>query len=70
MDSTAAGGSFVRGRKSSETASISESPMMHAIDMIFQRVYPSERQNAEWVVRCLKGPFGRLRLPLNGDSAV
>lgn len=29
---------------------------------------PSERQSAEWGVRAIKGPFGRLKLPLSPDA--
>lgn len=41
---------------------------MYAIDLILKRTMPSERQSAEWGVRSLKAPFGRLRLPLPIDS--
>lgn len=59
------GGKVVRARKSGETREIPISASLAAIDLVLQRVLPSERQSAEWGIRCLKGPFGRLRLPLS-----
>ncbi len=62
------GGKVVRGRKSNETNDVPESPESFAIDIILQRVMPSERQSAEWGVRARKGPFARLKMPLPADS--
>lgn len=57
-------GKIVRGRKSNE-ASDAISDEMAAVDLILQRVLPSERQYAEWGVRVFKAPFGLLRLPMS-----
>ena len=40
-------GNIVRGRKSNETKRIQSSPEMAAVDIILQRVMPSERRSAE-----------------------
>lgn len=62
------GGKIIRARKVTERSEIPCSELMSAIDDILQSVMPSERQSAEWGVRALKAPFGRLRLPLSRDS--
>lgn len=56
---------IVRERKSTE---IPGPPEMYEIDMVLQQVYSSERQSADWGMRCLKGPLGLFRLPLTVDS--
>lgn len=61
-------GKLIRARKSNEVTEMFESEELAAIDIILQRVMPSERQAAEWGVRALKAPFGILRLPLSPDS--
>lgn len=61
-------GKIVRGRKSTETREISECAELAAVDLILQRIMPSERQSAESGMRALKGPFGGLRMPLSPDS--
>eukprot|EP00171_Calliarthron_tuberculosum_P005428 IDg5428t1 len=62
------GGKIVRARKQNETVDIPESPELAAVDLVLQRVLPSERQSAEWGIRALKGPFERMRLPLSAVS--
>jgi len=62
-------GKVLRARKSNEASSIMESAELYAIDIILQRVMPSERQSAEWGVRAIKAPFGRLKTPLPADSS-
>lgn len=61
-------GKVVRNRKSTETTDIPEGAALAAIDLILQRVYPSERQSEEWGVRSLKGPFKRLDATLPAES--
>lgn len=61
-------GKVIRGRKTNETSDIPESAALAAVDIIMQRVMPSERQSAEWGVRAIKGPFARLKVPLPADS--
>lgn len=58
-------GNIVRLRNSNETEGILRYALLSAVDIVLQRVIPSERQSAEWVIRALKVPFGRLRLPIN-----
>lgn len=60
-------GKIVRGRKVNERCDVM-SEEMAAIDIILQRVLPSERQSAEWGIRAFKAPFGLLRLPMSADS--
>lgn len=67
-DLRVAHGKVVRARKANEVRDIPTSAALAAVDIIMQRVLPSERQSAEWGIRCLKGPFGRMRLPLSPDS--
>ena len=61
-------GKIVRGRKSNETADIPESAALAAVDIILERIMPSERQSAEWGVRAIKAPFARFKVPLSPDS--
>lgn len=61
-------GKLVRSRKTNETSDIPKDAVLAAVDIIMQRVMPSERQSAEWGIRSLKGPFGILRLPLPSFS--
>ena len=61
-------GKVLRGRKTNETNNTPESAALAAVDVILQRVMPSERQSAEWGVRALKGPFQRLKTPLPADA--
>lgn len=60
-------GKILRARKSGKTNDIPESPELAAVDLILQRVVPSERQSAEWGVRAIKAPLGRLNVPLLAD---
>lgn len=41
-------GKVVRGRKKNDKYEIPQSAAMAAIYVILQRIYPSERQSAEW----------------------
>ncbi|KAI0565152.1 DDE superfamily endonuclease [Gracilaria domingensis] len=61
-------GKILRPRKTDEKAPELKSATLYAVDLVLQRIIPSERQAAEWGVRCLKGPFGRLRTVLPADS--
>ena len=61
-------GKVLHGRKSNETRDIPHSAYLSAVDIILQRVMPSERQSAEWGVRAIKAPFQRLKTPLPADS--
>lgn len=61
-------GKIVRGRKANETSDIPNSACLAAVDLILQRVMPSERQSAEWGVRAVKAPFARLKVPLPPDA--
>lgn len=58
----------VRARKTNESRDISKGSYLSVVDMIMQRVLPSERQSAEWVIRALKRQFGTLPLPLSSCS--
>lgn len=62
------GGKVVRARKNNETGEIPTDAVLAAVDIIMQRVMPSERQSAEWGIRAMKAPFGILRLPLSPSS--
>ena len=68
-DITITHGKIVRARKEGETEGIPESAALAATDQLLQRAMPSERQSAEWGVRAVKGPFGRLRVPLSAISS-
>ena len=61
-------GKIIRSPKANETQNIPESTELYAVDLILQRVMPSERQSAEWGIRALKGPFGRLKVALPADA--
>ena len=61
-------GKIVRGRKANETSDIPVSAELGAVDIILQRIMPSERQSAEWGVRAIKAPFSRLQVPLPADA--
>lgn len=63
-------GKIIRGRKSTETEDVPVSELLARVDAVLQRVMPSERQSAEWGIRAMKAPFGRLRLPLPADSTL
>ena len=39
-----------------------------AMDVLMERVMPSEQQSAEWSVNGTKGPFGLLQTHLPGDT--
>lgn len=60
-------GKIVRGLKASEMVTF-DSPELAAVDLIMQRIMPSERSTAEWRVQTLKRTVGCLRLPLSPDS--
>lgn len=60
----ASGGKVVRARKFNKTGDLPTSAALTAIDLIMQRVLPSEQQSAERGFRSLKGTFGMIRLPL------
>lgn len=70
VDCIVVGGKFARARKGNKTAFIPESVALAAVDIFLQRFLPRERQSAEWGVRALKAPFGRLRLPLSPDMKI
>jgi len=61
-------GKTLRSRKTNEKHDIPESAALCAVDIILQRVLPSERQSAEWGIRAIKAPFRRLKVPLPADS--
>ena len=63
-------GKIVRSRKSSETHDVPLSAMLAAVDAVLQNAMPSERQSAEWGIRAVKAPFGRLRLALPADAVL
>lgn len=63
-------GKIIRARKSTETVDTPTSSLLASVDAILQRVMPSERQSAEWGIRAVKAPFGRLRLPLPADAST
>lgn len=58
------GRKVVRSRKTDKSRDIPKDAVLFAVDLIMQRVMPSERMLAESGLRALKGPFGVLRLPL------
>lgn len=61
-------GKIIRGRKSNETSDIPEASALSAVDIILQRIMPSERQSAEWGVMAIKAPFARLKVSVPADS--
>lgn len=63
-------GKITRGRKSTETIDIPMFPLLAAVEAILQRSIPSELQSAEWGIRVIKAPFGRLRIPLPASSTL
>lgn len=54
--------------KTKETNDITASQELGAMDLILQRIMPRERKSAEWGVRAIKGPFGRLSATLTIDG--
>lgn len=62
-----AGGKVVRARKANEVRYMPAAPPLLAVDIIMQHVLPGKRRSAEYGVRCLKEPFGRMRLLLGPD---
>lgn len=64
-----ANGNIMREKKSSETRYIQISAEITPVDIIMQRFLPSEIPSFEWGMRCLKGTFGRMPLPLSPDNA-
>lgn len=69
VDTCVSGGKIVRRRKTNETDSIPESAQLAAVNLILQRLFPSERQSAEWRIRAFKAPLGCLHLPITSDSS-
>lgn len=69
VDTKSTWGKMVRSCKTNETATIRTSWGHHAVDLIMQVFYPNGLQFIEWGVRALKGPFGRLILPLSADCS-
>lgn len=61
-------GKLIRARKSNEVDDGCKSVELCAIDLILQKVMPSERQSAECGICAVKAPFGRLGLPLSSNS--
>lgn len=61
-------GKIVKGRKNNELCDVLQDMYLGALDIIMERIMPSERQSAEWGVRAIKGPFGILRHPLPPSS--
>ncbi len=66
-------GKLVRARKANEgwmrdSSDVPRTAWMAAIDTLLERAMPSERQSAEWGVRAIKGPFGRLKVALPADA--
>lgn len=57
---------IVRARKANESSPFS-CTYLKAVDILLERAMPSERQAADWGVRSLKGPFGRLTTKLPAD---
>ena len=49
IDVRCTNGKVLRGRKSNEKKGIPQSAVLAAVDILLQRVMPSERQSAEWV---------------------
>lgn len=46
-------GKIMRARKIKKNCPAAASAELVAIDMVLEKVYPSERQSAEWVVRAI-----------------
>ena len=68
-DTRITNGKIIRSRKANEAQDIPESAELCAVDLLLQRIMPSETQSAEWGIRALKGPFARLKVPLPADAA-
>lgn len=65
------GGKLLGARKANEHGARSGAPRsmwLSTIDILLQRALPSERQSAEWGVRALKGPFGKLTTTLAAEA--
>jgi len=60
----ATNGKIVRSRKTNEVSNIPESAPLAAVDLLQQRIMPSERQSGEWSIRAIKAPFARQKVPL------
>lgn len=63
-------GKVVRARKANElgpSSDVSKSFYLSAVDTLFERAMPSERQSAEWGVRAMKCPFKRMTVSLPAD---
>lgn len=61
---------IVRGYKYNETAQVPEREALRAIHMILKRLWPKERQSAEWDVCAIKASFVRIHLALSPNLDV
>ena len=59
---------IIRPRKSNEFWEIPHSKALAWLDLLLQRLIPGVRKAAEWGVRALIAPFGRLHYPLPGNT--
>ena len=58
----------MRGRKANELWDLPQSKVLARLDILLQRLIPRVRQSAEWGLRAIKAPFGRLHYPLPADT--
>lgn len=70
VDTRVNGGNIVRSCKSNETHGAVERTELAAVDLVIQRVFPTESLSTEWGQLAVKHPFGCLRLPLSADCAT
>lgn len=64
----ATNGKLMKARKTNETQDLPKSVPLSAIDVVLQRIYPRERQSAEWAVRAITSIFPRLKVQILADS--
>lgn len=65
-------GKIVHTRKTNETKSIPASAYLAGLELVLQRVYPSERQSGQWGVRALKEtvPLLKVQLPAEANKII
>lgn len=66
--SDAACGTIVKARKVGENGTLLNSIKIDVIDLLLQKLFPSERHFAVWSIRGINSPFARLKTILTGDA--
>lgn len=61
-------GKVLRAKKANEMGCIPLSDECAAVELLLQRLYPKDRESAEWGIRGLRGPFRRLTTTMPSDG--